>query len=154
MAKLVLRNFIEGGSQGAALPSLLLLEPWVMLCQISRAFQRELWCFWEFLGFSGSHRQGLISCRERSQQPCPCPACPQQGSMSWGTASGSKTLVKEMWASSVLKVTHCGGSWQHCLGGGEGHVCVEAVGFVCCHLLLPSEFSQFESRGILKVEAK
>lgn len=69
--------------------------------------------------------------------------------MSWGTASGSKTLVKEMWASAVLKVTHCGGSWQHCLGG-EGHVCVEAVGFVCCHLLLPSEFSQFESQGVLK----
>uniref|UniRef100_A0A8C5IL83 Histone-lysine N-methyltransferase, H3 lysine-36 specific n=1 Tax=Junco hyemalis TaxID=40217 RepID=A0A8C5IL83_JUNHY len=33
----------------------------------------------------------------------------------------------------------------------QGHVCVEAVGVVCRHLLLLSEFSQFESRGILKV---
>lgn len=31
MAKLVLRNIVEGGSQGAALPSLSSLEPWVIL---------------------------------------------------------------------------------------------------------------------------
>lgn len=60
--------------------------------------------------------------------------------------------MEEMGASSVLKVTHSGGSWQHCLGGEEGHVCAEAVGFVCCCSLLPSEFSQFESRRLLKVE--
>lgn len=36
----------------------------------------------------------------------------------------------------------------------EERDCVEAVGFVCCHLLLPSEFSRFESRGILKVEGR
>lgn len=79
---------------------------------------------------------------------------PSSGSMSWETASGRKTLVEEMGASPVLKVTHSGGSWQHCPGGEEGHVCAEAVGFVCCHSLLPSEFSQFESWGIFKVEGR
>lgn len=56
--------------------------------------------------------------------------------------------MKEMWASSVLKVT----AGSTALEEEEGHV--EAVGFVCCHLLLPSEFSQFESRVFFKVEGR
>lgn len=41
LGKMVLRNIVEGGSKEAALPSLPSLEPWVILYQIRRAFQRN-----------------------------------------------------------------------------------------------------------------